>query len=117
MKFVLTTHNVTLTKAIEDHILIRIEKLEHFDRWAIDVRVNLEHDHTRIPERAFKCSLRLGVRGPDLYAEDHDADLYAAIDKATKKVEQQIRKRHSKAKARKHTLAARSKRSRQDAQL
>ena len=117
MKFVLTTHNVTLTKAIEDHILVRIEKLEHFDRWAVDARVALEHDHTRVPERAFKCSLRLGVRGPDLYAEDHDADLYAAIDKVTKKVEQQIRKRHSKAKARKHTDASRIKRTRQEASL
>jgi len=106
MKFILTTHNVTLTKAIEDHVLIRIDKLEHLDRWAIDARVSLEHDNTKAPERHFKCSIRLGVRGPDLYA---------AIDKVTKKIEQQIRKRHSKSKARKHTEASRSKRRRQEA--
>lgn len=117
MKFILTTHNVTLTKAIEDHVLVRIEKLEHFDRWAVDARVNLEHDNTKAPERQFKCSIRLGVRGPDLYAEDYDGDLYAAIDKVTKKIEQQIRKRHNKSKARKHTEAAASKRRRQEALL
>ena len=117
MKFILMTHNVTLTKAIEDHVLIRIDKLEHFDRWAVDARVTLEHDNTKAPERQFKCSIRLGVRGPDLYAEDCDGDLYAAIDKATKKIEQQIRKRHSKSKARKHTEAALSKRRRQEAGL
>lgn len=117
MKFILTTHNVTLTKAIEDHVLVRIEKLEHFDRWAIDARVTLEHDNTKAPERQFKCSLRLGVRGPDLYAEDQDGDLYAAIDKVTKKIEQQIRKRHSKTKARRHTEASRTKRQRQEADL
>lgn len=117
MKFVLTTHNVTYTKAIEDHILVRIEKLEHFDRWAVDVRVTLEHDNTKATERQFKCSLRLGVRGPDLYAEDQDSDLYAAIDKVTKKIEQQIRKRQSKHKARKHTDAADLKRRRQEATL
>jgi putative sigma-54 modulation protein len=117
MKFILTTHNVTLTKAIEDHVLVRIEKLEHFDRWAVDARVSLEHDNTRKPERQFKCAIRLGVRGPDLYAEDHDLDLYAAIDKVTKKIEQQIRKRHNKNKARKHTEAAASKRRRQDADI
>ncbi len=117
MKFILMTHNVTLTKAIEDHVLIRIEKLEHFDRWAVDARVTLEHDNTRSPERQFKCSLRLGVRGPDLYAEDHEGDLYEAIDKVAKKIEQQIRKRHNKTKARKHTDAAASKRRRQDANL
>ena len=75
MKFILSTHNVTLTKAIEDHILIRIDKLEHLDRWAIDARVVLEHDNTKAIERQFKCALRLGVRGPDLYAEDCDGDL------------------------------------------
>lgn len=117
MKFILTTHNVTLTKAIEDHVLIRIEKIEHFDRWAIDARVTLEHDNTKAPERQFKCSIRLGVRGPDLYAEDQDGDLYAAIDKVTKKIEQQIRKRHGKTKARRHTEASRTKRQRQEADL
>lgn len=117
MKFILTTHNVTLTKAIEDHVLVRIEKLEHFDRWAIDARVTLDHDNTKAPERQFKCAIRLGVRGPDLYAEDHEGDLYAAIDKVAKKIEQQIRKRHSKSKARKHTEAAASKRRRQDSYI
>jgi ribosomal subunit interface protein len=117
MKFILSTHNVTLTKAIEDHILVRIDKLEHLDRWAIDVRVVLEHDNTKAPERQFKCALRLSVRGPDLYAEDYDGDLYAAIDKATKKIEQQMRRRHGKTKNRKHTEAARIKRRRQEALL
>jgi len=117
MKFILTTHNVTLTKAIEDHVLSRIDKLEHFNRWAIDARVTLEHDNTKAQERQFKCSIRLGVRGPDLYAEDQDGDLYAAIDKVTKKIEQQIRKRHNKTKARRHTEASRTKRMRQEAQL
>ena len=44
MKLILSTHNVTLTKAIEEHILVKIEKLEHFDRWTIDARVTIEHD-------------------------------------------------------------------------
>ena len=117
MKLILTTHNVTLTKAIEDHVLIRIDKLEHFDRFAINARVNLEHDSTKVPKRQFKCSMRLCVPGPDLFAEDAEADLYAAIDLVTKKIEQQIRKRQSKYKARKHKVAARTKRTRQEAAI
>ena len=117
MNLILSTHNVTLTKAIEDHIRSRIEKLEHLDKFAIDVRVNLEHDNTRIPERAFSCSMRLAVPGPDLFAEDVESDLYVAIDVVTKKIEQQIRKRHNKDKARKHTEAANDKRKRQEADL
>src|ERR1043166_9346858 len=105
MKLILSTHNVTLTKAIEDHIISRINKLDHLDRFAIDARVTLEHDHRKAPERQFCCSMRLAMPGPDLFAEDSEADLYAAIDVVTKKIEQQIRKRHSKYKARKHPEA------------
>jgi putative sigma-54 modulation protein len=117
MKLILTAHNVTPTKAIEDHILSRIDKLEHFDRFAINARVTLAHDTTKAPEKAFSCSIRLSVPGPDLFAEDSESDLYAAIDLVAKKIEQQIRKRQNKYKAKNHTLASRSKRARQEANL
>ena len=115
MKLILSTHNVTLTKAIEDHILSRIDKLEHLDRFAINARVTLELDATKASIKQFKCSMRLAVPGPDLFAVDSESDLYAAIDLVTKKIEQQIRKRQSKYTARKHTLAARTKSKRQAA--
>jgi putative sigma-54 modulation protein len=115
MKLILSTHNLTLTKAIEDHVLAKLEKLDHIDQRAIDARVTLEHDHTKATERQFKCSMRIDMPGPDLFAEDSESDLYAAIDLVTKKIEQQIRKRHSKTKARRHTDAAASKRKRQNA--
>ena len=117
MKLILSTHNITLTKAIEDHILARLEKLDHYDKRAVDARITLEHDHTRVPEKQFSCSIRLDVRGPDLFAEDHEKDLDAAIDRVTKKIEQQIRKRHSKRKATKHKIAARTKARRQESDL
>jgi putative sigma-54 modulation protein len=113
MKFILSTHNVTLTKAIEDHLLSRIEKIEHRDRFVTSIRVTLEHDHLKIPERQFICTMRLAAPGPDLFAADSERDLYAAIDLVTKKLEQQLRKRHNKYKARSHTLGSRTKRSRQ----
>jgi putative sigma-54 modulation protein len=115
MKLILSTHNVTLTKAIEAHVVKRIQKLDHFDQRAIDARVTLEHDHKRVPERQFSCSMRLVVRGPDLFAEDRESDLYAAVDLVTKKIEQQIRKRHNKLKARKHKDAAKTKNARRAA--
>jgi len=111
MKLILIPHNVTLTKAIEDHVVAKLQKLDHFDQRAIDARVTLEHDHTRAPERQFSCSIRLAVRGPDLFAEDRESDLYAAIDLVAKKVEQQIRKRHKKTLERWHKQAARTKES------
>ena len=117
MNLILSTHNVTLTKAIEDHIISRINKLEHLHQYAVNARVTLEHDKTKAPERQFSCSMRLTLPGPDLFAEDVESDLYAAIDIVAKKIEQQIRKRHNKYKARKHKVAARGKRTRQEKEL
>jgi putative sigma-54 modulation protein len=114
MKLIIVPHNVTLTKAIEDHIVAKIDKLDHMDQRIVDARVIVEHDHTKVPEKQFSCSIRLAVRGPDLFARDVENDLYAAIDAAAKKIEQQIRKRHSKHKATKHKVAARTKRTRQE---
>lgn len=114
MKLVLSSHNLKLSKAIEDHIISKIDKLEHLDRFAIDARVTIEHDHTRVPERQFSCSVRLSVPGPDFFAEDAESDLYAAIDLVMKKIEQQIRKRQSKIKARHHSEAAAGKKKRQE---
>lgn len=117
MKLILSTHNVTLTKAIEDHVVKQLEKLDHFDQRAVDARVTLEHDHTRVPAKQFSCSVRLAVRGPDLFAEDRESDLYAAIDRVVKKIEQQIRTRHSKRKARKHKIAAKFKNARHASEI
>ncbi len=117
MNLIISTHNITLTKAIEDHIISRIEKLEHLDRFAINARVTLDRDDTKAPERKFSCSIRLAVPGPDFFAEDVEGDMYAAIDLVAKKIEQQIRKRRNKYKARKHKVAARTKRTRQEKEL
>ena len=117
MNLILSTHNLTLTKAIEDHLVSRLDKLEHLNPFATNARVTLEHDHTRAPEKQFSCCIRLAMRGPDLFAEDVESDLYAAIDVVAKKIEQQIRKRHNKHKARKHKVAARTKRTRQEAEI
>jgi putative sigma-54 modulation protein len=114
MKLILSTHNVTLTKTLEDRVVKKLEQLDHFDKRAVDARVTLEHDHKRVPERQFSCSMRLAVRGPDLFAEARETDLYAAIDVVAKKLEQQIRKRHSKIKARKHKDAAKLKQVKRD---
>ncbi len=114
MKLIIIPHNVTLTDAIEKHIVARIDKLDHMATRAVNARVTLEHDHTRVPENQFGCSIRISMRGPDLYAKDVESDLYAAIDVVMKKIEQQVRERHNRHKARKHKLGARTKRARQE---
>jgi putative sigma-54 modulation protein len=110
MKLIITTHNIDLTGAIENYVRDRLEKLDHYDPQIIDARVILEHDHARIPKKQFKCAVRLSIPGRDLFAEDTESDLYKAIDKVAKKIEQQIRTRHNKRLAKKQRAASIGKR-------
>jgi putative sigma-54 modulation protein len=84
------------------------------DHFATAARVTLEHDTAKAPERQFSCSMRISLPGPDIFAEDVESDLYAAIDLVAKKIEQQLRKRHNKFKARNVKVASRGKRNRQE---
>ena len=117
MKFILSAHNVKITQALEDHIVSRIQKIEHFDSKAVEVRVTLEYDHTKASDRTFHCSMRLGLPGPDLFAENSESNLETAIDLVAKKIEQQIRKRHTKLKERRRSKASERKRRRQEAAI
>jgi putative sigma-54 modulation protein len=109
MKFIVTPHKLTLTKAIEDHILGKIEKIEHLDKNATSARVAVDHDKTKAPDKQFSCSVLLTMPGQEIFADDSQADLYTAIDLVCKKLQQQLRKRHGKDKAIKHTEGAKGK--------
>ena len=113
MKLILDSHNVELTEAIKEHVGVCVQKLEHMNQRALEARVNLERDHVGLPENKFKCTVHVYFKGADMFAEDHENDLYAAIDLATKKVQQQLRKRHNKLITRHHAGAAKAKRARQ----
>ena len=113
MKLILDSHNVELTEAIKDHVSGCVHKFEHMNQRALEARVNLERDHVGLPGNKYKCTMHLYFKGTDMFAEDQESDLYAAIDLVTKKVQQQLRKRHGKTITRHHAGAAIAKKTRQ----
>ena len=113
MKLILDSHNVEVTEAIKAHVSGCVHKLEHMNQRALEARVNLERDHVGLPENKLKCTMHIYFKGTDMFAEDHESDLYVAIDLVTKKIQQQLRKRHNKIITRHHTGAAKAKRARQ----
>jgi len=113
MKLILESHNLEVTEAIESHVSICVHKLEHMNQRALEVRVHLERDHVGLPGNKFKCTMHVYFKGADMFAEDCESDLYIAIDLATKKAQQQLRKRHNKIIMRHHAGAAKVKRARQ----
>lgn len=95
MKLIIDSHNIHVTDGIEDHVRSCIEKLEHMHQGALEARIHLDRDHVGQALNKYKCSMHLLLRGKDMFAEDSEKDLYVAIDLATKKIQQQLRKQHN----------------------
>ena len=94
MQIHLSPRHLTLTAAIYAYVAEKITHLEQLTDRILAAHVVLLHDETRTRKHIVK--VHLAVPGPDIYAEDAEDDLYAAIDKVTGKLSQQLRKRKTR---------------------
>jgi putative sigma-54 modulation protein len=94
MQIHLSPRHLTLTAAIHAHVAEKITHLETLTDGILAAHVVLLHDETKTKKHTVK--VHLAVPGPDLHAEDTEDDLYVAIDRATDKLAQQLRKRKTK---------------------
>ena len=92
MQLHLSPRNLKLTAAIHSYAAEKIQSIEGLAE-IIAAHVVLVSDHTAKPKDHFSVKVHLAVAGPDIHAEDKDADLYAALDKVVAKLSRQLRKR------------------------
>ena len=92
MQLHLSPRNLKLTAAIHTYAAEKIQSVEELGD-IIAAHVVLVSDHTAKPKDHFTVKVHLAVAGPDIHAEDKDADLYAALDKVVSKLARQLRKR------------------------
>ena len=105
MQIHLSPRHLKLTAAIHSFVAEKVSHLETLNSHIIAAHVVLVHDENKDPKKAFCIKVHLAVPGPDIHAEDHEADLYAAIDKVIDKLSRQLRKRKTKLKdKKKHDL-------------
>jgi ribosome hibernation promoting factor len=97
MNLNLTGHHLTITPAIRDYVIAKLDRVvRHFDH-VIDVNVVMSVDKLQQ-----KIEARLHTRGKDIQAEAIDADLYAAIDALADKLDRQVLKHKEKREERRH---------------
>ena len=91
MQVIVTGHHLEVTDALKAHIDAKFEKLaRHFDN-VTDVHVILS-----VEKLVQKAEATLQLSGAKLFAEDHQDDMYAAIDAMVDKLERQISKHKEK---------------------
>lgn len=91
MQVSVTGHHIEVTEALKAHVDAKFEKLaRHFDN-VTDVHVILT-----VEKLIQKAEATLQLSGAKLFAEDHQEDMYAAIDNMVDKLERQITKHKEK---------------------
>lgn len=91
MQVIVTGHHLEITDALKAHIDAKFEKLaRHFDN-VTDVHVILS-----VEKLVQKAEATLQLSGAKLFAEDHQEDMYVAIDAMVDKLERQIAKHKEK---------------------
>lgn len=117
MQIHISPRDIKMTSALHAYVAEKIGHLEHYMENIVGAHVAIVHDQTKANKHAFVVKVHLAVPGPDLHAEDHGHDLYAAIDLVTTKLASQLRKRKTVLTKKKVSLSRQSKSKRQAAGL
>ena len=91
MNLNITGHHVEVTPALNDYVTGKLDRvIRHFDH------VTSVHVILSVAKLKQKAEVTLHVRGKDITASADDADLYAAIDAVTDKLDRQVVKHKEK---------------------
>jgi len=97
VKLHLTGHQFEITPAIRGYVLGKLRRITHHFDHVIDVNVILSVEKL---QRRIEASVR--VRGKDIFCENADADMYAAIDGLVDKLDRTIIKHKEKSLDHRH---------------
>jgi putative sigma-54 modulation protein len=92
MQIHLTPRHLQLTAAIHQAVAEQIGSLDHFGEDILAAHVVLVASTTEKPAQ-YRVKVHLALPGPDIFAEDAESDLYAALEMVVAKVARQLRKR------------------------
>ena len=96
MKIHITPHHLSLTDALQQFAARKVSALDGISRDIDAAHIVLRDDSKTNPERRFSASVRLMVRGADVFARGAGHDLYATIEKVVQKLTSGLRTRKSR---------------------
>ena len=91
MQLIITGRHLEVTEALKDYVDSKFEKLARHFESVTDVHVILS-----VENLIQKAEATVQVSGAKLFAEDHQEDMYVAIDAMVDKLDRQIIKHKEK---------------------
>lgn len=93
MQIHLSPRHLTLTAAIHQAVAKHMEHLEAHGAGILAAHVVLVAADAETPSQRFTVKVHLALPGPDIFAEDAENDLYAALERVTAKLSRLLEKR------------------------
>lgn len=97
MNLHLTGHHVEITSPIREYVSSKLERITHHFDHLIEVNVVLT-----VEKLLHKIEANVHLRGKDVFCENVDADMYAAIDGLVDKLDRTLIKHKEKSLERRH---------------
>ncbi len=90
MNLTISGHHVDVTPALREYVLTKLDRVtRHFDQ-VVDVNVLLTVEKLKEKERRQKAEVTLHTKGKDIFVEQSNEDMYAAIDQLMDKLDRQV---------------------------
>ena len=90
MNLTISGHHLEVTPALSEYVLTKLDRVtRHFDQ-VVDINVLLSVEKLKEKERRQKAEVTLHVKGKDIFIEQSNEDLYAAIDQLMDKLDRQV---------------------------
>lgn len=107
MNLTISGHHLEITPALRGYVTSKLDRItRHFDQ-VVDVKVLLTVDNMKEKERRQRAECNVHVKGRDLFAESSHADLYAAVDELTDKLDRQVGRYKTKTQDHHHVAVKR----------
>ena len=93
MNLTISGHHLEVTPALREYVLTKLERVtRHFDQ-VVDINVLLCVEKISEKERRQRAEITVHVKGKDIFVEQSNEDLYAAIDQLIDKLDRYRLKR------------------------
>jgi putative sigma-54 modulation protein len=107
MNLTISGHHLEVTPALRGYVTSKLDRItRHFDQ-VVDVKVLLTIDNMKEKDGRQRAECNVRVKGRDLFAESSHADLYAAVDELTDKLDRQVGRYKTRSQDHHHVTAKR----------
>lgn len=107
MNLTISGHHLDITPSLREYVLTKLERVtRHFDQ-VVDVTVLLSVENLKEKERRQRAEVTLHAKGKDIFIEQSNEDMYAAIDQLMDKLDRQVCRHKDRLQDHHHVAAKR----------